>query len=177
MKSDAVYQGIREVFGPWAKDQRFKRTKGGLLGWYRSQADGYLVFWFQCSRDGWDAFAGSKFVLEFEFSQEPQPGVGTRRERFSRLLDASQRERMRMIQNEIIAKLPAPPGNHPALKVDSLAQYYRNMFAQVLTPYSERQDVWLRYQSEGDVHRWADFLLPEMPTLLSRFLSLATELK
>jgi hypothetical protein len=71
VKSTDAYRVIRPVIAPWCKAEGFSRTPGGMLGWQRRQAEEHLVFWFQCSRDGWDDYAGSKFIVEFQLSEEP----------------------------------------------------------------------------------------------------------
>jgi len=110
MYSTEVYKILRELFAPWCKDHGFKRTKGGLLGWYRQIGNEYLVFWFQCWTNGWDEYAGSKFTIEFQLANKPIIGVGSNRKRLPALLDRPHLEQVRQIQNEVISKM-SPPNN------------------------------------------------------------------
>src|SRR3954451_18728220 len=101
MKSPEVYAQLRSEIGPWFKSAGFKRAKG-QLAWYRPHGDAFIVVWCQISQDGWDSFAGSKFIVELQRSSEPVCGVfSARRQRLARFLSAQEREEVRKIQNSI----------------------------------------------------------------------------
>ena len=68
MRSTEVYRLIQRVVGPWCKQGGFRRVPGGMLGYVRPQDGRFLIFWFQCRQGGWDAYAGSGFVAEFQLS-------------------------------------------------------------------------------------------------------------
>ncbi|MCI0631607.1 MAG: hypothetical protein L0Y44_13235 [Phycisphaerales bacterium] len=166
MKSTEVYKLIREVIGPWCKEQGFKRTTGGMLGWHRPHADQQLVFWFQCSQDGWDPYTGSKFILEFQVAGDPQPGAsGARRYRLPYFLSEAELEEVRAIQNSVIAGLPPPPKDYYVFGLGAAtSEWYRGKFQPVPEPYRNQDDIWLRYHTPADVRRWADFVLAVLPT-------------
>lgn len=172
MKSTMVYNLIREIVQPWAKQAGFKRGSGGMLGYVRSSSDGatFETFWFQCSQDGWDPYAGSKFTLEFQQAPEPGPGHGNHRARFNRLLSTEEREQVRLLQNVVIRKLQRPPRDHWAHSADvNLKRWYFARFDEDRGPYQESEDIWLRYAEEVDVRHWAVFLLPLLPKMLENF--------
>jgi hypothetical protein len=172
MKSSEVYRLVREVFNPWAKEAGFKRGRGGMLTYARPDSDRttFETFWFQCSQEGWDPFAGSKFTLEFQKATDPGPGHGTDRARFNRLLSASEREHVRSLQNVVIRKLRRSPHDHWAYSAaDDLRRWYLARSDEDRDPSRESDDLWLRYGDEADVQAWAQFLLPLVPKLLDEF--------
>jgi hypothetical protein len=165
MKSTEVYRALRETLDSYCKAEGFKRTRGGMLGWSRPLADRFVTFWCQCSRDGWDSCAGSKFTVELQDGDAPLPGFGQRNQRIGRLLSAADREVARDLQNQVIAGLPRPPADHPLLQ-GSLADYYRQNFEPV---HRVDDDLWFRYYSVADVIRWGEFLRAQLPDALRKF--------
>lgn len=169
MKSTEVYKLIREVVGPWCKDQGFKRTSGGLLGWHRPERNGHLVFWFQCWKSGWDPYPGSSFITEFQFADDPRPGAAINgRHRLPWFLNESELQEALAIQNSVIGALPAPPPDYVILTFgDAIAGWYKKQFLPVQKDYSKTDDIWMRYHALEDVQRWAKFLLPVLPKAIA----------
>lgn len=164
MKSPEVYSQLKSELGPWFKSTGFKRAKG-LLGWSRPHDDAHIVVWCQISQDGWDSYAGSKFIVEFQRSPEPMiGGRHTGRQRFGLFLSPEEREEVRMIQNEVIAGLHRPPASHPTLHVSQqVTDWYLAQFKLVSEPYPERHDIWFRYALPEHVTRWAEFIIGKLP--------------
>lgn len=176
MKSTEVYRQLRTRFAPWCKSEGFRRTTGGMLGWHRARGDGYLVFWFQCSQHGWDPHIGSQLTLEFQRSTTAVIGTGQNRSRYSELLIGDELERVRALQNRVIAGLVRPPPGHWSEQlVGRPRDWYLAQFEPVREPYEARQDVWLRYASPEDLERWADFLEERFPRMLDEFESRASD--
>ena len=171
MKSTEVYSVIRQVLAPWCKEQGFKRTEGGMLGWYKPFGDQFIVFWFQVSRDGWDKYACSKFILEFQVSAKPVIGAGHQRWRLPKFLNADELEHVRRMQNVVIAKLEKPDRGYYIFQLgDDVVKWYLAKFHLVHERYSSTDDIWLRYKDREDVERWAVFVkgvLPKVIGLLS----------
>jgi len=166
MKSTEVYACLKEVLGPWTKANGFKRTKS-FLGWFKPHGDRFLTFWFQCSRDGWDDFAGSKFAVEFQLDQMSEPGGLGTRARIARFLDSNQLERAHQLQNDVISKLEKPPSGHFLLQsAPELRDYYLSKFQLLSVPPTNQSDLWLRYHDEDDVRRWGSFVLDALPGIL-----------
>ena len=173
MKSTEVYRIIREVIGPWCKTHGFKRTKGGMLGWYKPVGTSFLVFWFQCGPRHWDDFEGSGFIVEFQASDEPvigQGGPGCKRERLPELLNDEQLENLRRIQNRVIAQLSPPPKTHPVFQI---SPEYTRMVLKEFQPVAKNalniHQFWHRYYTVEDVRRWAALILDLLPDTLKRF--------
>ena len=83
-----------------------------MLCYVRPQDTRFVFFWFQCSEDGWDAYAGSKFVIEFQFSTADRSGAyddDCVRNRLPHFLDETDLERLRQMQNCVVGKLTLPP--------------------------------------------------------------------
>lgn len=173
MKSTEVYSVIRQVLAPWCKEQGFRRTAGGMLGWYMPIGDQYMVFWFQVSREGWDEYAGSKFIVEFQIAAKPVIGAGPHKQggRLPKFLNADDLGRVRHMQNAVIAKLNKPNRSYHIFRLgDEVVNWYLAKFNPIAEPYSNTDDIWLRYREKEDVERWAIFvkgLLPKVVHLLS----------
>lgn len=164
-----MYAIGRTVLAPWCKQHGFKRNKSGRLGWYKAVDDGFLAFWLQCSMDGWDGYAGSKFVIEFQLAPTPDLYHG-RRARFAQLASADQLTEAWRLQNRVIAKLPKPPGDYFIFGMEGkFVDWYLSKFQPVTEEYTNHSDIWFRYHDAEDVTIWAHFLLDALPTVLSHF--------
>jgi hypothetical protein len=105
MKSLEVYAAIRDGLGPSLKSLGFRREKA-FISWSREHERQQTVLWCQVSRDGWDDYAGSKFVVEFQRSNSPEPGApSSARARLAKFLTEDQRAEARRIQSQVIASL------------------------------------------------------------------------
>jgi len=168
MKSTEVYALLKSELGPWFKASGFKRADS-FLSWSRPHGELHITVWCQVSRDGWDDYAGSKFVVEFQLAREPIVGAGAkRRQRLASLLTAEQREYARRIENNVISSLKKPPKTHPTLHVSPhVTQWYLAKYDAVAAPYPDGHDLWLRYARPEHVSHWAQFILPLLPGCVS----------
>jgi hypothetical protein len=167
MKSNEVYALLREEVAPWAKEQGFRRTRS-VLSWTRPHRAENLVFWFQITGDGWDAYAGSRFTVEFALSSEPVVYTGRARQRIGRLLDDEARERLRQIQNSVISSLTLPPKDYYALHVSNMVtDWYLSKFEPIQHPYST-SDIWLRYHDPEHVQAWGRFIVGLLPSCIEQ---------
>lgn len=167
MRSRQLYSALREQLAPLFKANGFKRATT-MLSWLRSRGDLYEGVWCQADQRGWDEYAGSKFVVEFQLG--PEPVVGGRticRRRIGKLLSDAEREEARTIQNHVIASLRKPPKDYPLLNVcDEVTTIYLKEFRMIERPYGDAEDIWFRYANEYDVGRWARFLVAKLPNCL-----------
>ena len=154
MKSTEVYRLLRLGLSPVLKSLGFKREKS-FLSWARRRGDKYTVLWCQISRDGWDEYVGSQFTLEFQRSVDSAVGSrSTQRKRIAKLLSDTQREDVRLVQNNIVATLRHPPANYFKLSVSpEVTQWYLAKFEQDTTPYPHNHDIWLRYAKTEHVEQ------------------------
>jgi hypothetical protein len=164
MKSPKVYAAIRDGLGPSLKSLGFKREKA-FLSWSRQHDGQHTVVWCQVSRDGWDDYAGSKFVAEFQRSESAEAGTpSSTRARLAEFLTDDQRAEVWRLQGRVIASLGRPPQTHPMLHVSpEVTRWYLEKFEPLRGPYSPGEDLWLQYAKPEHVQMWADFLRRVVP--------------
>jgi len=176
MKSVQVYSVLRKRLAPAFKANGFKRSKT-MLSWVRPQSELFLGAWCQVDQRGWDDYAGSKFVVEFQIGYEPVIGGRTiRRERIGRMLNDDDRGTIRALQNDVIAKLTRPPKGHALLHVgEDVRTWYLKQFEPIEQPYSQRDDIWFRYKDADDLAKWAQFLMTKLPEVIQQTESWASQ--
>jgi hypothetical protein len=164
MKSTEVYASLRSELTPLLKSLGFNRGKA-LLSWARQHNGRYTVLWCQVSRDGWDEYAGSKFVVELQRSESPEAGArSSTRARIVRLLTDDQRDEVWRLQNQVISGLVHPPRTHPSLHVSlEVTNWYLKRFDLVPVRYRAEDDVWLRYAKPEHLKIWAELLRRVLP--------------
>ena len=164
MKSPEVYAAIRDGLGPLLKSVGFKREKA-FLSWSSHRDGRYTVLWCQVSRDGWDDYAGSKFVVEFQRSESSEVGApSSARVRLGKFLTDEQRVEFRRIQGQVVGDLSRPPSTHPMLHVSpEVTRWYLEKFEPLEAAYDPSEDLWLRYAKPEHVQMWADFLRRVVP--------------
>jgi len=167
MKSQQLYSILREHLAPVFKANGFKRSKT-MLSWVRPRGELYVGVWCQADQRGWDTYAGSKFVMEFQLGRQPVIGANTIcRQRIGGMLSTAEREEIRAVQNNVISSLHRPPKSYALLNVcEEVSTVYLKKFKSIDHPYSERDDIWFRYASKEDVDRWARFLVTRLPDCL-----------
>lgn len=164
MKAAEFHGAVRRILGPWCKSEGFVR--GRFNSWNKQVGDKYIVFWFQVSRYGFDAYAGSSFIVEFQCSPSREPGGGdsNSRHRLPEFLSAEELAEVRDIQNTVIRLLQLPPANAPWFDND----YYQSLFQEIGQAYEPQHDVWLRYRTVADVELWARFVLRHLSSIVER---------
>jgi hypothetical protein len=164
MKSPEVYAAIRDGLGPSLKSLGFRRGKA-FLSWSREHEGQQTVLWCQVSRDGWDDYAGSKFVVELQRSDSPEAGApSSARARLAKFLSDDQRAEAWLIQSQVIASLGRPPRTHPLLHVSpEVTGWYLEKFEPLRGAYAPGDDLWLRYAKVEHVDMWAEFLQRVIP--------------
>jgi hypothetical protein len=138
-----------------------------MLGWQKPIGKEFIAFWFQCSQDGWDDFAGSKFIVEFQISKLPELYSGRLRRRLPRFLKEEELEQVRTMQNRVISKLSKPDRSHYIFEAsEEVVAWYLQRFERIERPYRNSEDIWLRYKDESDAKMWATFVLEVLPRAL-----------
>jgi hypothetical protein len=79
------------------------------------------------------------------------------------MLNSTEREEVRAIQNKVITSLQRPPKNYALLNVEEVSTWYLKEFKSIDQPFGEHEDIWLRYANKEDVQRWAKYLIPKLP--------------
>ena len=102
MKSTEVYKIINLIIKEDFKALGYKKTKGGMLGFYKQINKLYVIFWFQCSQSAFNFYTGSKFTIEFQLSETD--GIGSEaieRHRISHYLTQEELQYITKKENEI----------------------------------------------------------------------------
>lgn len=172
--SKDMYGILRDALAPGLKAAGFKRTSGGMLGWYKPVDGRYLSFWFQCDRYGWFQDFGSKFTLELQMADDPRPACGglLDRKRFATFLSDAELELVRALNNDVLRSLPAPSPDNPVLLLGEEEQKrFMSGYQPHVEPYVAGQDVWLHYFTVRHVETWAAFFSDRILRIGDAFLA------
>lgn len=171
MKSTEVYRVINKIIFPELKRLGFKKTKSGMLGFFKQLKEHYLVCWFQCSQDGFDAYAGSKFVFEVQISKTNDIGApSVFRNRIPFFLTVEDLAKVTVLENKVKDKLRLPPSNHYIFGMDeNIQRWYKKKFEKVDNNYTNSSDIWFVYFDEADINNWIEFLQPVIKKVISDF--------
>lgn len=161
MKSAEVYKEINSLVFPTLKSNGFKKTKSGMLGFYKKLKNHYLIIWFQCSQDGFDQFAGSKFIVGTQIGYTAEIGGGLHRHRIPYFLKESELDNIKKTENAIKDKLPKPQKSHFIFTMSKDVQkWYKKKFEKDNTAYTNSSDIWFIYFDTSDVQKWVRILEP-----------------
>ena len=159
MKSTEVYKTINVIIKEDFKALGYKKTKGGMLGFYKQINELYVIFWFQCAQSAFNFYTGSKFVIEFQLSETD--GIGAKaieRNRISHYLTQEELKYITKKENEIRKKMKKPPSNYPLLNMsDDIKKWFLKNYEPVKDVYNNDMDIWLRYIEEKDIKEWAEY--------------------
>ena len=170
MKSTEVYKEINKTIFPKLKSYGFKKTKSGMLGFYKKIKDYNLVIWFQCSQEGFDPYAGSKFIVEIQLGQSNEIGTSFDRNRIPHFLTRSELDNIVKIENEIKNRLQKPPQNHFIFSLeDSIQRWYMRKFEKEDKIYSNISDIWFIYYDSNDIQKWMEIIEPVFDRIVSKF--------
>ena len=171
MKSTEVYKVINEIIFPNLKSTGFKKAKSGMLGFYKQLKKQYLVIWFQCSRDGFDKFAGSKFIVEIQISATNEIGTeSTVRKRIPFFLTKYDFENISKIENEIRFKLEKPPITYFIFSLtQDIQNWYKRKFKKTTTKYNNKSDIWFVYSDKADIQKWMKIIEPAINKIIYNF--------
>lgn len=159
MKSTELYKIINSQIGVEVRKLSYKKTKSGMLGFYKKIGENYIVFWFQCSQDGFDKYAGSKFTVEFRIGYSNQIGhSGIGGGRVAKYLSTKDLDEILIIQNGIISNLIEPSNNYLRILGDNVENWYLQKFNKLSEALSNTSDIWFRCKTEEDVLKWTEFL-------------------
>jgi hypothetical protein len=178
-KRISLFKLLRRELGPQLTAQGYTEVPQSasertyILSYFREVSRGpSLGFWFQRDVKALCVDAlGSSVTLEFFRSLE-NPFAMDGRERGYFMLTASELEEMRLLQNNMIKRLPPPE----AVLDSGTWEIYRELIEPrrqaVANPFNPRHDVWMRYRDEEDILAWTSFIGRLLPTLAERFAAL-----
>ncbi len=162
MKSTEVYKEINNIIFPNLKSNGFKKTKSGMLGYYKQLKEHYLVFWFQCSRDGFDEFAGSKFIVEIQISSSNEIGTASIvRQRIPYFLTKTDFAEIAKTENQIKDKLQKPPKTYFIFSLtEDIQNWNKKKFDKTNNSYDKSSDIWFLYYDKTDIEKWLAIIEP-----------------
>jgi hypothetical protein len=179
MKNREAFTLFQKRLAPWFRERGFASAKDphhrATWGWTRPEAAAHFNIWWQGDKYPFDAFTGSKFVLEFEISHEIKPGYSdffADRSRLNPLLNDDERSKLLELQNQVIGRLQMPT-DEEYVKIYGFPPFhpmFEKQFAPVTQSYRPQEDVWLRYHNAEDMAIWADFVHERIELLVDRFL-------
>ena len=142
------------------KERGYKKAKSSMLGYSKKVDDHYINFWFQCSRDGFDEYAGSKFIVQFSVDDLAEVGYsGSDGGRIPKYLTLEELKEIKLIQNKIVRRLTKPSLSYfsSSWHTDVINGYLKK-FEPVIDSYTNTSDIWFRYMTESDVDEWGCYL-------------------
>jgi hypothetical protein len=146
----------------------FRRTpRSSRASWIRQQGDRWLLVWLQSSHSN-GAGAGVRFTVEVGESPVPEPLYGGYR--LPMLMSFAEREELRLLENTVKVKLPAPP-DWALERPDSA---YLEGWRPREAPCDVRSDVWFRYWDEADVRANLALIGRVLPDAIVRYLHLVS---
>jgi hypothetical protein len=171
MTSTEVYKEINSIIFPNLKANGYKKTKSGMLGYYKQLKEHYLVFWFQCSRDGFDKFAGSKFIVEIQISNSNEIGKDAIvRHRIPFFLSDRDFADIAKTENEIKDKLQKPPKTYFIFSLaENIQNWYKKKFEKTNNSYDKSSDIWFLYFDKTDIKMWIEIIEPMINKIIYDF--------
>jgi hypothetical protein len=163
ISSKQLYSRIKDNIQAEMKERGYKRTKGGMLGWYRPHLNNYIVLWFQCDKWGWQQDWGSKFTIEFQFSDSNEIAVGTiSRMRVPYMLGDDDLEIMRERNDSIIKS--SEGYKNGGLSTIEVKGVVIPLLGKLLSeqPYNRNFDPWFDYYNVEDIDYWSKFFISRL---------------
>lgn len=160
MKSTDVYKIFDTHLRSDLKSSKYNKAKSSILGYSKKIGAHYLNFWVQCSRDGFDKYVGSKFIIQFSISITAEILYsGLAGGRIPKYFTTEELEKVRLIQNNIIRGLTNPPLSYfPDSTPTDTDKWFLKKFEPVNEPFTSTSDIWFCYKTESDVEEWCRYL-------------------
>jgi|WetSurMetagenome_2_1015567.scaffolds.fasta_scaffold52388_3 hypothetical protein len=171
MKSTDVYKEINNIIFPNLKSNEFKKTKSGMLGYYKQLKEFYLVIWFQCSQDGFDEYAGSKFIVEIQISKTNEIGTDSIvRQRIPFFLTENDFTEIARTENQIKDKFRKPPKTYYIYSLaENTQNWYKKKFEKANDTYNKSSDIWFVYFDQTDIQKWINIIEPMIKRIIYNF--------
>jgi hypothetical protein len=170
VKAAELYAAAHRALDEPLAELGFRRlAKASPAGWLRSEGDRWLMLWFQPSRWNGPTSAGYAFTVELRLADRAVLYAPGPLARLPRLLSPADRERLRRMENGVIARLPPPNmalfGSLPAeVRATMLAGWQPRR-----APYAPDEEVWFRQQDRADVDELLAFIAEVLPGAIERF--------
>jgi hypothetical protein len=172
LKAAELHRLARIELGPALEGLGFRRLpKSSVAAWLRAEGDRWVMLHVQASTSN-SAADGFAFTVELRLTREPVLyAVGRPMIRLPKLMTDDQRERLRHVENRVIAKLPAPdPGILAALGSGEARDAYLDRRKPRLEPYDRERDIWFRYLDANDAIEDLELCQEALPAAIASFL-------
>jgi hypothetical protein len=172
LSASELHAAARHALDPTLRDLGFGRVpKTSTAAWIRPEASRWLMLWFQPDRWNGPQSAGFKFTVELRLAEQPVLYAAGRRARLPALLEPDERERLRQMENRVLARLPGPDRGYLRSLPDSLREALLADRKPRLVPYPAGLDVWFRHQDRDDVDALLALIVEVLPSAIDRFLA------
>lgn len=170
LKAPELHKVARSTLGPVLEPLGFRRLpKTSVAAWLRKQDDQWLMLHVQPSSYG-SAADGSQFTIELLLTRQPVLYASGPSVRLPELMTDEQRERLRRLENRVIAKLPPPdPAVLAVLGPDSGERYLSTRKPR-FEPYPRGNDIWFRYLDADDAIGHLELCREALPDAIAAFL-------
>jgi hypothetical protein len=150
----------------------FRRTpKTSTASWLRDEGDRWLILWFQPSRWNGPGSAGFKFTVELRLVDRPVLYAAGPLARLPTLLEAEDGERLRQMENRVIARLQAPDAAFLRSLPEAVRTAVLEDWRPRIQPYRSDEDVWFRLYDQDDLAATLGFIARVLPGALDRFVA------
>lgn len=170
LKASELHRLARSTLGPVLEPLGFRRLpKTSVAAWLRKQDDRWLTLHVQPSSYG-SAADGSQFTVELRLTREPVLYASGQVTRLPKLMTDDQRERLRHLENRVIAKLPPPDPSLLAMLGPDIREAYLDKRKARLEPYSRGMDIWFRHFDANDAIEDLELCREALPGAIVAFL-------
>ena len=176
VRSSDVYRELRAAFGPWCKENGYRRHRGTDAGWVRALDKGEDVsFGFRCNPWGGGAIGGNSFygLIQTQASAAAAGAAIIRQADISLCLMDTELDELRQIQNAINRRRPRTAELEDWMREDSpVGEHTRELYKQYRggeKPYRVGEFVTFGYYSVEDVRAHTEFLVRLLPDVIVRF--------
>lgn len=167
--SKDLYKKIRENLATELSARGYKRTRDGMLGWYKPLKSEYILFWFQCDKWGWDEDWGSSFTIEFQVSNSTKIAYGNvlKRNRVPYMLIDSDLEIMRKENNQVIESTNGYKNKLQMYAYDDNEKILIIGKDTSKTSYDKNHDHWFEYYTYQDIDFWSSYFIERLDYLIN----------
>lgn len=175
-KRVSLFQVLRQELGALISAEGFTEIplsaseRTSILMYFRDSSRGKsLGFWFQRDVKSFYVDAlGSSFTMEF-FRSIDDPYDIDSGERVYFLLTAAELKEMRVLQNNMIKRLPPLESVLEPWELEISGKFAEQYRKVINKPFNPRIEVWMRYRDKEDLVSWTSFIGRILPSLIERF--------
>lgn len=172
-----VHGTLHRLWAPTMKAAGFERASSSACAFAKERADktGFVTLGVQISASG-ESWRGNRFTLNANGAATKPADYAFTVFRPLKWLDADALSLGLANERRVRARCPTPPPHHPvwtwAQEPGRAGDVFRKALAELKvvreSVWQPGYDIWLPHFGSADVQERASFLLPVLPSLLSR---------